>query len=122
MEKPDHKTTRQVIFEEKEFLQVAFIVGVAHGRGMLKEPIITRWKTFLKYYVPEIYKIDRFTSSQYKLVFDLIKDIAEFAKKYKEAAPEHILEAEKAAPKERWKAPTGLEKWIDKTWDFEIRW
>ena len=89
---------------------------------MLIEPIITRWKTFLKYYVPEIYKIDRFTSSQYKLVFDLIKDIAEFAKKCKEAAPEHILEAEKAAPKERWKAPTGLEKWIDKTWDFELRW
>jgi hypothetical protein len=56
------------------------------------------------------------------LVFDLIKDITEFAMKYKEAAPEHIVEAEKATPKEKWKAPTSLEKWIDKTWDFEVRW
>jgi len=84
--------------------------------------MITRWKTFLQYYMPEIHKIDRFTSSQYKLVFDLIQDITEFAMKYKEAAPEHILEAEKATPKEKWKAPTSLEKWIDKTWDFEVRW
>jgi hypothetical protein len=69
---------------------------------MLKEPMLMRWKTFLQYYMPEIYKIDRFTSSQYK--------------------PEHISEAEEAAPKETWKAPTSLEKWVDKSWDFEVRW
>ena len=84
--------------------------------------MLMRWKTFLQYYMPEIYKIDRFTSSQYKLAFGFIKDITEFAMMYKEAAPEHISEAEEAAPKETWKAPTSLEKWIDKSWDFEVRW
>lgn len=89
---------------------------------MLEEPMITRWKTFLQYYMPEIYKIDRFTSSQYKLVNDFIKEIQDWALMYEEAAPEHIQEAEAANSKKAWRSPISLEKWIEKTWDFEVRW
>jgi len=72
--------------------------------------------------MPEIYNIDRFTRSQYLLVCDFIQDIVTFAKSYKDSLPNHVTEAENAAPKESWTLPISLEEWIDKTWDFEVRW
>ncbi|KAE9366878.1 hypothetical protein N431DRAFT_487352 [Stipitochalara longipes BDJ] len=82
----------------------------------------TRWMTFLQYYMPEIYSIDRFTRAQYQLVYDFIEDIATFAKSYKNDLPDHIAEAEKSAPKDSWMSPTSFEVWIEETWDFEVKW
>jgi hypothetical protein len=47
MGKPDHASTKKWIFEGEEFLQMAFIIGIAHGKGMLKEELKIRWITFL---------------------------------------------------------------------------
>jgi hypothetical protein len=89
---------------------------------VLEEPLIRRWRTFLLYYMPEIYETDRFTFTQYRRICDFIKEMQEFAKHYKDAAPHHIQEAEEAAPKEIWTSPKSFQEWRDKTWDFEVRW
>jgi hypothetical protein len=89
---------------------------------VLPKRLETRWMTFLQYYMPEIYNIDRFTRAQYQQVCDFMKDIVKYAKSYKKASPEHITEAEKTAPKETWTAPTSLDEWIEETWDFVVKW
>ncbi len=122
MRKPDYASTKKWIFESEEFLQMAFIIGVAYGKKLLKEDLKIKWKTFLLYYMPEIYKADRFTSYEYKRVCDFIDEMQKWAVVFKEALPEYILEAEGAAPEEKWKSPISFEEWREKTWDFEVKW
>lgn len=87
---------------------------------MLAEPYNTRWKTFLLYYIQEIFKNDSFTRAEYMVICDFIKEMQEFAANYAEAAPHHIQEAEEKAPKETWKSPISLQEWMER--DFERRW
>jgi hypothetical protein len=89
---------------------------------VLPKRLETRWMTFLQYYMPETYNIDRFTCAQYQQVCDFVKDIVKYAESYKKASPEYITEAEKAAPKETWTPPKCLDEWIEETWDFVVKW
>jgi hypothetical protein len=146
--RPDYAFTRNWIFESEDFLQMAFIIGVASklhlfpfhvcsGRDssvpyesadcglldankMLLEPYKSRWETFLLYDMPEIFEADSFTRAHYMEICDFIQKMQEFAADYAEVAPHHIQEAEEKAPKETWKSPISLQELRDR--DFERRW
>jgi hypothetical protein len=87
---------------------------------MLVEPYKSRWKYFLLWEMPEMFKANCFTTYQYMQICDFIKKMQKFTASYAEAAPHHIQEAEEKAPKESWKSPISFKEWMDM--DYERRW
>jgi hypothetical protein len=94
--------------------------GFLDANKMLVEQYKSRWKTFLLYEMPEMFKADCFTTYNYMLICDFIKEMQGLAANYAEAAPHHIQEAEEKAPTENWKSPISFKEWMER--DYERRW
>lgn len=105
------QTTKKIIFGNPEFLEAAFIMGVAHSHGKLPKACLEPWLEFMWRRLPTIHQADTLSSGEYQLICHYIDTVTNFAKTFKSTKEHLVKAAEAAAPKETWVIPEGFESW-----------